>query len=199
MRVSRQTHDDHRLAILHAAGTLFRKNGFDGVSVADVTRAAGLTHGAFYGHYASKTVLAAAACADSLSKGAASWRARAQQARDAGHEGLGAIIESYLNARHRDAPERGCVLAALGTEMSRGDEPLRAALADGTAALAEVIAEEIALLRPAVSPEMCGRLALGVLAAMTGGLLLARAFSDPTESEQALKSAIRAARAAAEA
>ena len=77
MRVSRTTLDQHRAAILDAAGALFRRRGIDAVSVADVTRAAGLTHGAFYGHYASKGALAEAACTDSLVKGAATWRARA--------------------------------------------------------------------------------------------------------------------------
>jgi len=198
VRVTRQTLQEHREAILNAASGLFRRRGIDNVSVADVTRAAGLTHGAFYGHFSSKTALASAACAESLANGAASWRARAARARDSGHEGLRAIIESYLSPRHRDAPESGCALAALGTELARGEPELRAALDGGVAALAAVLAEEIDIARPGLAPADRDRAALAVLAAMTGGIVLARAIADPARSRQALDAAIAASRAAAE-
>ena len=38
---------------------MFRERGFDGVGVSEVMKAAGLTHGAFYAHFASKEALAA--------------------------------------------------------------------------------------------------------------------------------------------
>ena len=57
MKVSREQVQQHRERILAAASHLFRERGFDGVSVADVMKAAGLTHGGFYGHFDSKDAL----------------------------------------------------------------------------------------------------------------------------------------------
>ena len=62
MRVTREQAAAHRERIVQVASTLFRKHGFDGIGVADIMKAAGLTHGGFYGHFASKDDLAAEAC-----------------------------------------------------------------------------------------------------------------------------------------
>ena len=63
MKVSREQVAEHHRRIVGAAGKLFRENGFDGVGVADIMKSAGLTHGGFYGHFASKEDLVAQACA----------------------------------------------------------------------------------------------------------------------------------------
>ena len=60
MRVSREKAAENRERIIDAAGTLFRARGFAGIGVADIMKAAELTHGGFYGHFASKDDLAAA-------------------------------------------------------------------------------------------------------------------------------------------
>ncbi len=60
MKVTRQQVAKNRHRIVEVAGKLFREKGFDGVSVADIMKSAGLTHGAFYGHFASKDDLASA-------------------------------------------------------------------------------------------------------------------------------------------
>ena len=114
MRVTRRTLVEHRLAILEQAGRLFRRRGVASVAVADITRAAGLTHGAFYGHFPSKDALAAESCRHSLHVAAAGWRARADRAVARGDDPLAALIDTYLSPAHRDAPEGGCALAALG-------------------------------------------------------------------------------------
>ena len=59
MRVTRERAAANREKILEVAGTLFREHGFDGIGVADIMKRAGLTHGGFYGHFASKGDLAA--------------------------------------------------------------------------------------------------------------------------------------------
>ncbi|HEY4835185.1 MAG TPA: TetR family transcriptional regulator, partial [Bradyrhizobium sp.] len=59
MKVSREQVALNRQRIVGAAGRLFREKGFDGIGVADIMQAAGLTHGGFYGHFASKEDLAA--------------------------------------------------------------------------------------------------------------------------------------------
>jgi TetR/AcrR family transcriptional repressor of nem operon len=52
--------------IVKKAPRLFRERGFENVSVGEVMKAAGLTHGAFYAHFGSKEELKAAAVADGL-------------------------------------------------------------------------------------------------------------------------------------
>jgi len=65
IRVTREQAAAHRERIVQVASTLFRKHGFNGIGVADIMKAAGLTHGGFYGHFASKDDLAAEASAHS--------------------------------------------------------------------------------------------------------------------------------------
>src|SRR6516162_3022185 len=61
MRVSREKFAESRKRILDAAATLFRETGFDGIGLSDIMKAAGLTHGGFYGHFGSKEDLEAQA------------------------------------------------------------------------------------------------------------------------------------------
>jgi TetR/AcrR family transcriptional repressor of nem operon len=200
MRVTRDTLDQHRTAILDAASALFRGRGIDRVSIADVTRAAGLTHGAFYGHYKSKAALAEAAMVESLHRGAAHWRGRADKARQKGADPLDAIIDGYLSESHRDAVESGCALAALGPELVRAEPELRAALRAGVDELLTVLRDEIRARHPGLAQDEPHGRALAILAALSGGLTLARVFTDgdPARSRNALQAAAAAARAAAD-
>ncbi len=199
MKVSRVLAAEHRQALLEQAGRLFRARGIEGVSLAEVSRAAGLTHGAFYGHFPSKTALVAEAVQASLESGEAHLRRRAARARAAGGDALAAIIGGYLTERHRDAPEAGCALAALGPEVSRAPPPLADALRAGTELLAAVLAEEVGALHPELPAAACRARGLAILAAMTGGLVLSRALAaDPDASRAALHAAARAARSAAD-
>lgn len=199
MKVNRALAAAHRQALLEQGGMLLRRRGIEGVSIAEVAQAAGLTHGAFYGHFASKTALVAESVAAALAAGAQRWRDRAARARDAGGDAIAAVIDAYLTERHRDAPEHGCALAALGPEVSRAAPPLSAALHAGTIALAGVLADELGLLHPDLAaPERQAR-ALAILATLTGGLAIARALAnDPAASSAALHAAARLARAAAD-
>lgn len=77
MKVSRALVAEHRQDLLEQGGRLFRRHGIGGVSVADVAGAAGLTHGAFYGRFASKATLATEAVGSSLMAGALAPAGRA--------------------------------------------------------------------------------------------------------------------------
>lgn len=169
MRVSKPVREAHRAAILHEAGRLFRRRGLDSVGVAEVTQAAGLTHGAFYGHFASKDALAAAAVRETLLESAAKWRTKASAT---------AIIEAYLTERHRDNPADGCALSALGPEVGRGGPALAQALCEGTQALVSALAEHTGDRGQAIA----------ILGVLTGGIALARALQpDPDASRAALE------------
>src|SRR5262245_65644461 len=95
MRVTREQAAANRKRIVEAASALFRKHGFDGIGVDDITKAAGLTHGGFYGHFKSKDDLAAEACAHEGVDPFGSWTDTAPEKR------LDGIVRSYLTTRHR--------------------------------------------------------------------------------------------------
>ncbi len=197
MRVDRPTFASHRAAILAAAGRLFRGRGIAAVPLAEVTRAAGLTHGAFYGHFSSKDALAAESCRSLLHDAADRWTARAARAREQGNDPIAALIDAYLTERHRDAPEEGCVLAALGPEIARADPPLSGALSTGVSALAAVLEQEIARRTPRFDAAERARASLAILAALTGGIIVARACrADPARSRAVLDGAAQLARQA---
>ena len=93
MRVSRDQAAENRARIIEVASQQFRQKGFDGIGVADVMKNAGLTHGGFYGHFASKDDLIAQSCDAAMKRSAEKWSAIAQEGPDVA---LAAITSSYL-------------------------------------------------------------------------------------------------------
>ena len=116
MKVSREQAAQNRERIVQTAAQLFRERGFDGIGVADLMKAAGLTHGGFYGHFSSKEDLIAEASARALMGSLALFVKVAERAP---RDPLSAVADAYLTSRHRDKPGEGCVLAALGPDVSR--------------------------------------------------------------------------------
>jgi len=156
--------------IVKEASRLFRERGFENVSVAEVMKAAGLTHGAFYAHFGSKEDLqrAAVAYGQALSAG----RARN---RGASRKGRRAYADRYLSPSHRDNPGNGCTMAALGPEVARSTPEIRKAFEQGL--------EEILAAHGGDRDKVIFQ-----TAAALGGVVLARAVEDPALSDQILAS-----------
>jgi TetR/AcrR family transcriptional repressor of nem operon len=182
MKVSREQAAANRERILDVASRLFRERGLDGIGVADLMQGAGLTHGGFYGHFASKEELMALACDRALSDSLERWRARAARG---GKNPLPAIAKPYLSTRHRDDPGAGCALAALGAEVSRHAPPVRRAFTEGLRPLVDVLADAV----PGKTRAARRRKALAIVAGMVGALVLARAVDDSELSQEILKAA----------
>ena len=127
MKVSREQAAQNRERILDAAAQLFRERGFEGIGVADLMKEAGLTHGGFYGHFSSKDDLIAQASARELTRSLAHWSKVGERASG---DRLSAIAAVYLTSTHRDNPGAGCVLAALGPDVSRQGPAVRRAVTD---------------------------------------------------------------------
>lgn len=185
MRVSREQAAANRERIVEVAAKLFRERGFEGVAVADLMKEAGLTHGGFYGHFASKDALAAEACEHALDRSIETWRKLLESTRDAP---LAAILDQYLTGKHRDHPGQGCLFAALAADISRHQNPT----------LRRVVTERLRQMVHALSGLVTGasrqarrRKALAQLSGMIGAMVLARAVDDPGLSEEIL-SATRA-------
>ncbi len=72
-RVSKKQAEQNHAEVIAAASKLFRAKGINGVSVPALMAEAGLTHGAFYGHFGSKEELAAAACTHAMEQSGAMY------------------------------------------------------------------------------------------------------------------------------
>ena len=179
MKVSKEQMAENRARILDAAAALFRERGFAGIGVADLMKAAGLTHGGFYGHFASKEELMARASERALAGSLGGWRRLVEQAPD---DALRRIVRSYLSEAHRDHPEQGCTVAALGADVARQGPDVRASVTQGVDAHAELLAE----LMPGATAAQRERQAWFAYAALVGAVVLARALDDPAQSKAVL-------------
>ena len=190
MRVSREKAAEHRERIIDAAGALFRAKGFGGIGVADIMKAADLTHGGFYGHFASKDDLVAQASQRTMARAAANWTRLVEAAPD---NPYAALLEHYLSPKHRDDPGKGCAFAALGNDAARSGKTVRKAFAEGLAPLIDILAQSI----PGKSNAARRRKAIAAMATLVGALTLARAVEGTALSDEMLQAAHRELAAAA--
>jgi TetR/AcrR family transcriptional repressor of nem operon len=184
MRVSKEKAAENHQRIVDVASAMFREKGFDGVGVADLMKGAGLTHGGFYGHFASKDDLAARACARALQGSEENWTKLVGQEPD---RPLGAVVSSYLSSSHRDNPGRGCAMTALGCDIARQEGPVRKAFTQGVRPLLAIL-ERIVPGRAAAARR---ERALATMAGLVGAVILARAVDDPALSDEFLQAAER--------
>ncbi|MGH0364930.1 TetR/AcrR family transcriptional regulator [Sinorhizobium meliloti] len=171
MKVSREQMAENRQRILEVASRLFREKGFEAVSVAEVMKAAGLTHGGFYGHFDSKDDLIVHALGYAI------------DTRKGASLDLRAFLDEYLSPRHRDNAAGGCPIAGLAADTLRQPSEARSAVTDGVRAQIEWIYEKLAGLDEIDRR----REAIGSCAAMVGAMILARATTDPAFSDEILK------------
>jgi TetR/AcrR family transcriptional repressor of nem operon len=185
LRVSKAKAADNRRRILTTAARLFRQHGIDSCGVDAITKAAGLTHGAFYSQFASKQAVAVEAIGLAL---AASQRALdgAALGKDAA-KAFPRIVDAYLARAHRDSPGEGCVIAALGSDLARQPRSVREAFTEGLRKSLELLATVV----PGRDASSRYDEAIAALARLSGALILARAVSDEALSRRILKAAAR--------
>ena len=191
MRVSREKAAENRERIIDAAASLFRAKGFGGIGVADIMKAAELTHGGFYGHFDSKDDLVAQASRRTMARAAANWQKVVAAARGKPFE---ALLDHYLDARHRDEPGKGCAFAALGNDAARSGKAVHRAFAEGLEALIDILAQSV----PGRSKAVRRRKALAAMAGLVGALTLARAVGSAPLSDEILAATRHELLAAAE-
>jgi TetR/AcrR family transcriptional regulator, transcriptional repressor for nem operon len=174
------THD----RILDTAARVLREDGFQGVGVADIMKRSGLTHGGFYAHFASRDAL----LAEAVGRAGEDSRSRLRRSIDAaqakGASGFRGLVESYLSESHLKAPDRGCPVAALASEMSRQSDAVRGVAAERIESLADVVHST---LDSALGPET----AWIVAAQLVGALQIARALGDNAKGRRHLAASRR--------
>ncbi|MER6141362.1 TetR/AcrR family transcriptional regulator [Streptomyces sparsogenes] len=176
-RVSQTQARKNRERVVETASRLFREQG-TGVSVADLMKAAGLTHGGFYKQFASKEALVDEATAHAFGELARLHTAGVERhagQRDAAQREL---IDTYLSVEHRDNAAGGCPAAGLAADMAResGHREAHRVYAEGVRAFADSLAteDEDGITR---------------LCTMLGALVLARATKGSPLSEEILSTA----------
>jgi TetR/AcrR family transcriptional regulator, transcriptional repressor for nem operon len=184
MRYDKDHKQATRQRVLEAAGRRFKQDGIDGTGVAAVMSDAGLTNGAFYGHFVSKEDLVANVLADQLRT-----QRRRFDAQPSDRAGLEAIIRDYLSPQHRDQCADGCPSAALLDEIARRPASTKQVFADELLDTADDIA---ARLDP-TDPDGARTNALALFGMMIGTLQLARALPDRNESDQLLAQGVKTA------
>jgi TetR/AcrR family transcriptional repressor of nem operon len=189
MRYDAEHKGETRTRVLKAAARAIRADGPHRVGVAGVMAEAGLTHGGFYAHFASKDDLVAAAIGRMFEE---SRLRLAHETEGRGpREALARYIDFYLSTEHRDARGAGCPLPYLSADAPRLDPASRARFAGGVAGLTDHLAAMLGEVGLADPRGAAGSL----LSELVGALALARADPEPARSDVILASSRAALKA----
>ena len=172
--------DETRRRLIETSGRRFKRDGFDGAGISTLVADAGLTNGAFYGHFTSKDGLIATVVGEQLAAQLAQVEALPH-----GLDSVEAFVREYLSPEHRDDPGGGCPSAALLDEITRQDRATRQAYTEGIRALVDAIALHLGAGGSAGARDR----AIGLLTILVSSLQFARAVTDPELSDQILRSA----------
>jgi AcrR family transcriptional regulator len=163
--------------IVKVAARAIRRSGYAGTGVADIMKEAGLTHGGFYAHFASRDALLAEAadCA-----GAEAVRVSSDIAAAAAPgQSLQALMRAYLSQQHLEDVEHGCPVAALGSEMHRQAPEVRHAATRHIKEMIDLVARQL----PDWGTPGAHEQAMFIVCSMIGTLVMARAVDDPRLSD----------------
>jgi TetR/AcrR family transcriptional regulator, transcriptional repressor for nem operon len=180
MRYSKEHKLETHARIVKKASIRLREKGAHGVGVADLMKEAGLTHGGFYAHFASREALVVEAFDYAMDRSTERWRKLAEQTPP--EKRLAMIVDSYLSPLHRDDAGNGCAVPALGAEIARESPKTRRAFTAKLEQMIEMIAAQI----PDVPLKAGRKQAMAALATMMGTLVLARVAGSGEFSDEIL-------------
>jgi TetR/AcrR family transcriptional repressor of nem operon len=171
--------------IVAVAARAIRRSGYDGTGVADIMKEAGLTHGAFYAHFASREAMLAEAAAQACTESAAA--AADVVASVPADRTLVSMLGAYLSSEHQENAERGCPLVALGSETSRQAPEVRRATTRYIKEMIDLLARQL----PDWGQPAAHERALVTMSTMVGAMLLARAVDEPALSDSLRQAALK--------
>jgi AcrR family transcriptional regulator len=184
MRYVKGHKEQTRQRILDTAVSRFRRDGIATVGLADLMSEAGLTHGGFYSHFASKEDLVKAVIDEAACHSEMRFQKRVEEG------GLSAWIRHYCSTSHRDHPERGCVFAALGSELARHPKSTRSGYSRRVDTLADAIAGH---LPSSMKLATRRRTALAIIGVLSGCLQMARNADNEELSQEILDAGVATA------
>ncbi len=179
MRVSKTEADRSKERIVESASKLFRERGFEKVSVSEIMKDAGMTHGGFYRHFSSKDELMGAACDFAFNKSQTSLK----------EMGLECVLDQYLSESHMNNPSSGCIIAALAGEISRQEMPLQDSFSVGVKKQIDVLSSLMEQSRT-LDGENRQR-AIVMFSSMIGALLMARSVNDTDLAKEILATVLK--------
>ena len=166
-----------RTRILNAAGRGFRRLGFGGIGVDGLAKEAGVTSGAFYGHFPSKAEAFKAAAVTGLvqlREGVESLQV------NEGDEWLEKFVDFYMNVRRTCDLGESCALQSLTPEVARADRDTKAAYEAELLKVVEAVAEGLSNGTLAARRKT----AWAILSILSGGVSIARSAADPRTGAQ---------------
>ncbi len=167
------THDH----ILEVAARRFRKDGIAASGLAGIMSEAGLTNGAFYAHFSSKSEMVEK-CIERATDD--QWQ---QFQKEIASRRLLDLIRAYLSKEHRDHPDSGCPSAALLPEISRQEPATRNVYTESVKRLLDAVEPQLSNLPKGPKAREIG---IGIMGLLIGILQMARAVDDPSLSEEML-------------
>lgn len=169
---------ESRQRVLTTAAKQIREGGLESLGVADCMRSAGLTHGAFYGHFASRDELVVEALNFAMTRG----KERISKAFEQSERSpLQTLADNYFSENHVQNPGNGCALCALAGDAGHASPDVKAVYTEYLRQFAERLAKAAA-----AENDTAG---LGIAATIVGAVTLARAVDDPELARSILSSA----------
>lgn len=184
-RAAAKAKDATHERIVRTAARAIRRSGYNGTSVADIMKEAGLTHGGFYAHFPSREAMLAEA-ADHAGSEAVTLMGSVAAAASPQHA-LEAMMQAYLSEDHVKGIETGCATAALGSEMPRQGPEVRRVATRRIKEMIDVVARQL----PDWGQPGAHDHALVIVSIMVGALVLARAVDDSRLSNALRKAALK--------
>jgi TetR/AcrR family transcriptional regulator, transcriptional repressor for nem operon len=157
-----------RQKIVDAVGQTVRQHGYGGVGVDGIAKEAGVTSGAFYGHFSSKGLAFEAAVADGM-KGLVDGVKQFQQ--DKGENWVNPFIDWYLGEDHKNDICTGCALPGLSVDVSRAIQNVHLAYEKEIREVVDIMAEGL----PGANKQAKKKTAWSLLAILAGGVIMQRA------------------------
>lgn len=187
MRYQPEHKERARARMIKAAGRGFRQHGYGGIGVDGLAKEAGVTSGAFYGHFKSKD----AAFREALDAGLDELRQTISALQKQHGSGwLTVFVDLYLGLKRTCDLSSSCALQSLTPEVQRSNETIKAAFEQRSIDVATVIAQGLEGPEPVRSGK-----AWALLALLTGAVTLARACESGDTGDQIAEGARQAARA----
>jgi TetR/AcrR family transcriptional repressor of nem operon len=189
LRITKSKAAENRARVVDAAAKLFREKGFDAVGVAELMRAAGMTHGGFYNHFASKEAVEAAACEQVFAKSIAKLESIAEIPDEEDRwRAFDDYRTRYVSRTARDATSSSCPMVAFAGDVSRQSADVREVYAAGLRAYLDAFGRAG---DSGAEGEAARRRAIKQFSELVGALTLARsvAVADPELSDEILRAA----------
>lgn len=185
VKVSREKAQENLDRVIDTAAGLLREHGYDGIGVADLMKAAGLTHGGFYRNFASKDDLIVKATSRALETTRETLKEGNVVAPEAAFRTL---IEQYVSGRHRDGTASGCILPTLAADSARRDDPaLRAVFVEAI----DDYLRHLDAIAPTMPNGTRARAPAAMLSEMVGAVVLARAMGAGDSADDLLAAVVR--------